>query len=86
MARVLWRESFAEEDMAEVPAAVIAEDLGPKTIEISFPFDRTGDLIVKGRPPAFAFVEPRRARTRSARLTRRGCLGSLGWSLQEKLP
>ena len=54
MSRFLWRESFAEEHMAKVSAAVVAEDFRPRTIQIGFPFDRIGDLVVKARPPAFA--------------------------------
>ena len=52
MACVLGRELLSHEDMAEMPTAVFAEDLNPKTVGVGLLRDRTRDFVVEAGPPA----------------------------------
>src|SRR5580704_13626996 len=49
---VLRCEPLAEEDMAQVGAAVGALDLRPVSVRVGNPLDRARDLVVEGRPTA----------------------------------
>ena len=43
---------FTLENVAEVAAAIITEDLNPETISVYLPMNRACDFIIKGRPAA----------------------------------
>src|SRR5271156_453088 len=50
--RVLCREPLAQEDVAQVGAAVGALDLRPASVGVGDPLDRARYLVVEGRPAA----------------------------------
>src|SRR3954454_10772403 len=52
MARVLCCQPFAEEDVAQVSAAVVAFDLDAHAVRVRQPLHRARHLIVEGRPAA----------------------------------
>src|SRR3954454_8892845 len=52
MARVLSRQPFAEEDMAQVRAAVVALDLDAHAIRVRQTLNGARYLIIEGRPAA----------------------------------
>ena len=52
MARVLRRELFAEEDVAEVPVAIRAEDLDAVAVGVALAADGAGQFVVEARPAA----------------------------------
>ena len=54
MACVLGGEPFPHEDVAEMTAAVLAEDLGAGTVAVGHLLDRALDLVVEARPAAVA--------------------------------
>ena len=60
MARVLRRQFFSRENMAQMRAAVGADDFNSVSVGISNPLDRSGKFIVKTRPAAAGFEFCRR--------------------------
>src|SRR5688572_9899953 len=52
VARVLGGDAFAEEDVAEVAAAVRALDFDAHAIRVRQAFDGAGDFVVEGGPAA----------------------------------
>ncbi len=50
MTSVLFRESFATEDMAKMPSAVAADDFRSHAVNVNMFGDGIFDFIVKGRP------------------------------------
>lgn len=52
MTGVFWRKPLSNEDMPEVPATVVAEDLSTPAIGIRFPAYRTRNFIIEARPSA----------------------------------
>jgi len=52
MTGVFWRKPLSNEDMPEVPATIVAEDLSPPAIGIRFPPYRSRYFIIEARPSA----------------------------------
>lgn len=55
MARVLLCKPFADEDMAQMAAAVGTQNFRTSPIGIGYVFYRTVDLVIEARPSAMRF-------------------------------
>lgn len=52
MAGIFLRKSFSDEDVPEMPAAMVAEDLGAAAVGVGLAAHGPGDLIIKAGPAA----------------------------------
>ncbi len=50
MPGILRSEAFAGEDVAQVAAAVVANNFYPSAVGVRDPFHSTGDFIIEGGP------------------------------------
>lgn len=55
MACVFRREAFAEKNVSQVPAAIVADNLDSLTIGVLMSINGAGDFVVEARPATAAF-------------------------------
>ena len=61
VASILAGHPFTEENMSQMPAAIVTNNLGAKAVGVGVVIDGAGDLVIKAGPTAMAVELVRRA-------------------------